>query len=482
MSTLIQTSEIEKSLIGSLLLVPGIYIEICNYVTPVMFQGQLRPAADLIFAIQAAGKGYDVSMISDAAGWTRDFRKEVVNAAAPAVAEEQAIMLRDAYLSREHSRLLENTNRQLLTGADYWDTVRTLEAEVGLLQDMTEEKDTKAAVAAQCFEEIIRAQKGEAMDGVPTPWEGINRAIGGWQPGTNNIIAARPGMGKTTIVLQCAKYAARKGFPVALFSLEMSEKALLKKFANAEAGILSKDIRNRNLTGEQLKRYEDALSEYLELPIHIIDQQRVSNKVSAICDRIRQLHARKGIKLVIVDYLQLITATKSIGNENYEVQEISRALQRMSAALNLPIITLSQLSRKVEDRGGSKRPQLQDLRGSGSIEQDASIVGFLYRPEYYGITEDEAGNSLKGVLEFILAKHREDGDLGTFLLKWNKGEYVEIEEPDPFLLDNGTLPNGGQVNGKKVNGHNGADLVPAGYDSPIIRNPARNNQDEDIPF
>jgi replicative DNA helicase len=228
----------------------------------------------------------------------------------------------------------------------------------------------------------------------------------GWQPSDLIIIAARPAMGKTAFVLSMARnMAIDHESPVAFFSLEMSSVQLMMRLIIAETGLSGTDIKSGRLTPEQWRHLESATKPLGTAPLFIDDTPALS--VFEFRSKARRLKIHNDIKIIIIDYLQLMTGNaESKGNREQEVAFISRTLKAIAKELNVPIIALSQLSRATETRGGSKRPQLSDLRESGAIEQDADIVAFIHRPEYYGMNTDENGMPTAGMAEIIIAKHR----------------------------------------------------------------------------
>ncbi len=260
--------------------------------------------------------------------------------------------------------------------------------------------------------------KEDGLTGVPTGFVDLDRLTSGWQSSDLIIVAARPGMGKTSFTLALAKNAAMDfEKPVALFSLEMSNVQLVQRLISLEAEIPGSKMRNGNLEDYEWQQLHSAIEKMSEVPIFIDDTPGINIfELRAKCRRLKMQH---DIQLVVIDYLQLMSgkSDNKNGNREQEISAISRALKGLAKELNIPVIALSQLSRAVESRGGSKKPMLSDLRESGAIEQDADIVSFIYRPEYYGILEDEEGNSLKGTAEIIVAKHR-NGALETVKLKW----------------------------------------------------------------
>ncbi|WP_184549948.1 replicative DNA helicase [Mucilaginibacter sp. FT3.2] len=270
--------------------------------------------------------------------------------------------------------------------------------------------------------------KKDGLTGVPTGFTGLDRMTSGWQKSDLVIIAARPAMGKTAFVLTCARNAAVDfDKPTVVFSLEMSSVQLVNRLISGEAEIEQEKIRKGTLEEWEWQQIHSKISR-LEKATLIIDDTPALNifEFRAKCRRLKSQH---DIQLIIIDYLQLMHGKSSDGkgggNREQEIGSISRALKSVAKELNVPVIALSQLSRAVETRpGNAKRPMLSDLRESGSIEQDADMVLFLYRPEYYGLTEDEDGNPTQGVGEVIIAKHR-NGETGTVRLKF-VGKYVKF--------------------------------------------------------
>ena len=268
----------------------------------------------------------------------------------------------------------------------------------------------------------------DSLTGVPSGFTALDRITSGWQPSDLVIIAARPAMGKTAFVLTCARNAAvQYDKPVAVFSLEMSSIQLVNRLISGETEIEQEKLRKGNLADHEWTQLHSRIGKLTEAPLLIDDTPALN--VFEFRAKCRRLKAQYDIQMVIVDYLQLMHGKSDGkgGNREQEIGSISRALKSVAKELNIPVIALSQLSRAVESRpGNSKRPMLSDLRESGSIEQDADMVLFLYRPEYYGLTEDENGNSTAGVGEVIIAKHR-NGEIATVPLKF-VGKYVKFTD------------------------------------------------------
>jgi replicative DNA helicase len=342
------------------------------------------------------------------------------------------------------------------------------DAEQGLFsiaqQNMSRGFESMSSLAAKAQKQMEELkQKEDGLTGVPTGFTDFDRLTSGLQRSDLIIIAARPGMGKTALTLSLAKNAAMTfKKPVAFFSLEMSALQLAQRVIAMEAEISGMKMRNGQLEEYEWEQLNAALERVSEVPIYIDDTPGINVfELRAKCRRMKMQH---DIDLVIIDYLQLMSGggDNQKGNREQEVSAISRALKGLAKELNVPVIALSQLSRAVETRGGTKRPQLSDLRESGSIEQDADIVSFIYRPEYYDILEDEEGMSLKGVAEVIVAKHRH-GALDTIRMRFDAeyARFSDLDDPDFSNLPGDTFENPQQN---------------------IITRSSKINDDEDIPF
>ena len=278
----------------------------------------------------------------------------------------------------------------------------------------------------------------DGLTGVASGFTALDRMTSGWQPSDLVIIAARPAMGKTAFVLSCARNAAVQfNKPVVVFSLEMSSVQLVNRLISGEAEIEQEKIRRGHLAEWEWQQLHSKIGKLTEAPLFIDDTPALN--IFEFRAKCRRLKSQYDIQMIIIDYLQLMHG-KGDGkgtNREQEIGSISRALKSVAKELNVPVIALSQLSRAVENRpGGSKRPMLSDLRESGSIEQDADMVLFLYRPEYYGLTEDEEGRSTAGIGEVIIAKHR-NGETGTVPLKF-VGKFVKFTDLDDEFSN--TLP------------------------------------------
>jgi replicative DNA helicase len=258
---------------------------------------------------------------------------------------------------------------------------------------------------------------------VPTGFYELDELLGGFQKSDFIIIAARPSMGKTAFALSLARNAAiDHKIPVGIFSLEMSTMKLIIRMLCAEGRLNAHLVRTGKLPHEEGVKLSKNAHKLIEAPIYVDDTP--AQTVLEIRAKARRLKAEKNIGMIIIDYLQLMQGPAKAESREREISHISRSLKSLAKELNIPVIALAQLNRAVESRT-DKRPQLSDLRESGSIEQDSDVVTFLYRPEYYGIKTDQDGNSLEGVTEVIIGKQR-NGPTGDVKLAFIK-EYARFE-------------------------------------------------------
>src|SRR5690606_33153648 len=305
---------------------------------------------------------------------------------------------------------------------DVFDLLDNAEAKLydvaqGNLKRSVETAQNLVILAKKKIEEISNQ---EGLSGIPSGFDKLDRLTSGWQPSDLIIVAARPGMGKTALTLSMARnIAVNSEIPVAFFSLEMSSVQLITRLISSETGLSSEKLRTGKLEKHEWEQLNVKVKSLEKAPLFIDDTPSLS--IFDLRAKARRLASQHGIKLVVIDYLQLMTAggSQKGGNREQEISTISRNLKALAKELNVPVIALSQLSRAVETRGGSKRPILSDLRESGAIEQDADIVSFIYRPEYYKIDEwdDEERSPTAGQAEFIVAKHR-NGGLENIRLKF----------------------------------------------------------------
>ncbi|MBM3918620.1 MAG: replicative DNA helicase [Sphingomonadales bacterium] len=333
--------------------------------------------------------------------------------------EYHARVLLEKHILRELIRLSGEVTRLAFDETtDVFELLDKAESDLFAVADQhirrnSERMSTLVARAIRQIEEVGKTEDG--MSGIPSGFAGLDRLTNGWQRATLNIIAARPAMGKTAFVLGLARNATvdfKK--PIAFFSLEMSNVELVNRLISSETEIEAGKIKKGKLEPHEWAQLNTRITQLSAAPFFIDDTPQITLfELRAKC---RRLKAQHDIQMVLIDYLQLMSGgSESQGNNREQViASISRGLKALSKELDIPVIALSQLSRAVETRGGTKKPMLSDLRESGSIEQDADIVMFIFRPDYYGMEDD---TTPPGSTQIILAKHR-NGQTGEVSLKF----------------------------------------------------------------
>lgn len=392
---------------------------------------QLRQSGEL----ESAGGAYHLSELTS-------------HIASAAHIEYYSRVLSEKYISRELIRISTETISSAYD--ETTDVVDLLDKTENRLMDINDKNfrtdfnpiGTLAQAAIQQIDEAMNNEDGLA--GLPTGFTELDRMTAGFHPGTLIILAARPAMGKTAFSLTMARnMAVEFNAPVAFFSLEMTGVELAMRLISGEAEIPADKLKKGELEPFEKVQLETRTQVLNEAKIFIDDTPQLTiYELRAKCRRLKQHH---DIKMVFIDYLQLMTAggDNRNGNREQEISTISRQLKALSKELEIPVLAMSQLSRAVETRGGTKKPMLSDLRESGAIEQDADIVMFIYRPEYYGILEDDKG-STPGMADIILAKHR-SGSVGEVRLKF-VGKYTRFENPEfttNAQLANSMMPQNG---------------------------------------
>jgi replicative DNA helicase len=348
--------------------------------------------------------------------------------------EFHARIIAQKYLARELIRV----SSDILSKAfdDRTDVVDLMQEAEGMLFEVSQRNVKKEVqqinpIIEEAVKRIQEASKRpEGLSGIPSGFHSLDKITSGWQRSDLIIIAARPAMGKTAFVISMARnMAVDYNMPVALFSLEMSNVQLVNRLLMNVCEIEGDKIKNGQLAPFEWLQLDYKLKKLYDAPIYLDDTPSLS--VFELRTKARRLVKEHHIKILIIDYLQLMNASgMTFGSREQEVSTISRSLKGLSKELDIPIIALSQLNRSLEGRIGhdGKRPQLSDLRESGAIEQDADMVCFIHRPEYYKVTEDTQGNSLIGMAEIIIAKHR-NGATGDVMLRF-KGQFAKFTNKD----------------------------------------------------
>ena len=358
------------------------------------------------------------------------------------------------------------------------------EGELFQLSQHNIKKDTQQIdpIISEALKKIEDASnRAEGLSGLATGYHDLDAMTSGWQNTDLIIIAARPAMGKTAFALSMVKnMAVNYKIPVAIFSLEMSNLQLVNRLLQNVCEINGEKVKSGRLSQEEWLQLITKSKELEGAPIFVDDTPSLS--VFELRTKARRLVKEHGVKCIMIDYLQLMNASgMQFGSREQEVSNISRSLKGLAKELNIPILALSQLNRGVENRPGGSRPQLSDLRESGAIEQDADMVCFIHRPEYYKIYEDEKGNDLRGLAEIIIAKHR-SGSVGDVRLRF-RGEFVRFQNLDEDSSLTSTMTEykfnaqgGGETLGSRMNDFGS---VPAAND-PFLSDTSGTS--EDAPF
>ncbi len=357
--------------------------------------------------------------------------------------EHHARILSEKFIQRELIRISTETIRDSYD--ETTDVVQLLDHTEQKLMDINDNNfrsdyQNISDIVSKAIKEIDEAsQKEGGITGIPSGFEELDSITAGFHPGTLVIIAARPAMGKTAFALTMMRNMAidyKK--PVAFFSLEMPATEIAMRLISAQSEIDASKLKKGTLEPWEKEQIMAQTQKLNTAPIYIDDSSQLSIfELRAKCRRLKQ---RFDIQAVFIDYLQLMKGETDNrnGNREQEISNISRQLKSLSKELSIPVFALAQLSRAVETRGGNKEPQLSDLRESGAIEQDADMVMFLYRPEYYGFTEDENGNPTYGLAKVLLAKHRAGGT-GKMDMRF-RANYARFENMGATTSNDNTIP------------------------------------------
>ncbi len=440
-----QAVELEMAVLGALMLEKDALTNVIEILRPESFyQDKHKIIYEAILKLFADSEPVDMLTV------TNQLKKTglLIQAGGPFYITELTNRVNSAANIEYHARVileqaikreLINISSEIQTKAfdDTNDALELLDeagASIFEISDRNVRKDYQGmtALMRMAMDELEKKKlQKDGLTGVPSGFTKLDRVTSGWQKSDMVIIAARPAMGKTAFVMSALRNAAvDHQTPVAIFSLEMSSLQLVNRLISGEAELESDKIKTGQLQDYEWTQLYEKTKRISQAPIFIDDTPGLSIlELRAKCRKLKQQH---DIQLIIIDYLQLMSADigKKSGNREQEIATISRSLKNIAKELNVPVIALSQLSRAVETRGGDKRPQLSDLRESGSIEQDADMVLFLYRPEYYGITQDADGSPTEGMGEIIIAKHR-NGSLADVKLRFI-GKYTKFLDFDDF--------------------------------------------------
>ena len=463
-----QAPDIERAVLGALMIDKDAYAVVCEMLNPESFY---EPRHQKIFTairdLSMAEKPVDIMTVADQLARQGDL--DLIGG--PAYIAELSSQVASSAHIEYHARIIAQKSlaRQLIQFAsdietkafdETIDVDELMQHAEGALFELSQKNMKKDytqidPVIKNAIEVIQEAAKNkDGLTGVPTGYGKLDDKTSGWQASDLVIIAGRPAMGKTSFALSMAKnIAADYQVPMAFFSLEMSNVQLVNRLISNACEIEGSKILNGQLHPDEWERLDKRVNALLGAPLYVDDTPGLS--VFELRTKARRLVREHGVKIIMIDYLQLMNANgMRFSSRQEEVSTISRSLKGLAKELNIPILALSQLNRGVENREGAdgKRPQLSDLRESGAIEQDADMVLFVHRPEYYGLYQDEKGSDLRGMAQIIIAKHRK-GATGDVLLTF-RGEFTRFENPEDSRLPRAS--NEGEVIGSQINGQDNA--------------------------
>lgn len=446
-----QALELEESVLGAIMLEKDAYGIVADLLTPESFY---KPAHCKIYLAMRnlAMKENPIDMLSVVEQLKRDGNLEDVGGAvyiskltsqvaSTAHLKYHAQIVAQKALARDliamSSQIIEKAYDE---SEDVEDLMKQAEGSIFEINQRSMKRDVVQInpVIEEAFARMKKAGKNDNnMSGIPSGFTKLDKITSGWQKSDLIIIAARPAMGKTAFVLSMAKnMAVQYNAPIALFSLEMSNVQLVNRLIMNVCEIEGEKIKNGKLSTEEWNQLETRITELIGAPIYVDDTPSLS--VFELRSKARKLVHEHNVQCIIIDYLQLMNASgMNFGSREQEVSTISRNLKGLAKELDIPIIALSQLNRGVEGRVGidGKRPQLSDLRESGAIEQDADMVCFIHRPEYYFKQGSENyESSMEGMAEIIIAKHR-NGATGTVVLRFDNkhARFLNPNEGMPFV-------------------------------------------------
>ena len=493
-----QAPELEEAVLGALMIEKDAYSLVSEILRPESFyehRHQLIYAAITDLAIQQ--KPIDILTVAEQlrsrgnleeAGGPFYITQLSGKVASSAHIEYHARIIAQKFLARELISFTSNIQTKAFDETqDVDDLMQEAEGKLFEISQQNMKKDYTQInpVIQEAYEMLQKAAaRTDGLSGLSSGFHQLDKMTSGWQNSDLIIIAARPAMGKTAFVLSMAKnMAVNSKVPVALFSLEMSNVQLVNRLIVNVCEIPGEKIKSGQLAPYEWGQLDYKIKELYDAPLYVDDTPSLS--VFELRTKARRLVREHGVKIIIIDYLQLMNASgMSFGSRQEEVSTISRSLKGLAKELNIPIIALSQLNRGVENREGidGKRPQLSDLRESGAIEQDADMVCFIHRPEYYKIYQDDRGNDLRGMAEIVIAKHR-NGAVGEVLLRF-KGEFTRFSNPeDDMVIPMPGEPAGAMLGSKMNTGDAGSMPPPPAPDfAPQTANPFGAPGDGPLPF
>jgi primary replicative DNA helicase (EC 3.6.1.-) len=454
-----QALEVERAVLGALMIDKNAFDSISNLLRADSFYDP-RNQKVFLAILKLSQKNFPVDVLSVTEQLARDGNLEEVGG--PCYVTELSSRVASSANIEYHARVIvqKAVARQLIVitsniegrafdeTEDIDDLMQEAESRIFELssQNLTNDYQQINSVLKVANDEIMEAKSNlDDVTGLHTGYEDLDNYTCGWQSTDLNIIAGRPGMGKTTFALCLARFLAEEcQIPIAYFSLEMSSVQLVKRLISGISEVEGKKIKNGQYDQTELKRIDQGIGRLWDKPFYLDETPGLS--IYELRTKVRRLVKEHGVKVVFIDYLQLMSAsTTRYSTRQDEVSLISRSLKALAKETGTTILALSQMNRGVEAREGleGKRPRLSDLRESGAIEQDADMVLFVHRPEVYGIIYDDNGKDLRGTAEIIIGKNR-NGDTGLFLLTFKK-------EISAFVEYAGNISRGTHQANMKVN-------------------------------
>jgi replicative DNA helicase len=445
-----QAVDLEEAVLGAIMLEKDALTSVIDILKPdVFYKDQHKTIYKAIISLFGKSEPVDILTVTselkkagdlEMAGGAYYITQLTNRVASSANVEYHAHIIIQKYIQRELIRISSEIIKDSFEDTmDVFDMLDKAEQELFTVSDSNLRRNTldMNTLVREALHYIEAAKNQQAeLRGVPSGFTEIDRITSGWQRSDLIILASRPGMGKTAFALSMARNMAVDFHkPVAIFSLEMSSVQLVTRLISAESMLPAEKLRRGDLADYEWEQLNSKISKLIDAPIFIDDTPALS--IFELRAKCRRLKAQHNIEMVFVDYLQLMVGNYDRqGNREQEISNISRSLKSLAKELDIPVLALSQLSRAVETRGGSKKPILSDLRESGAIEQDADLVLFIYRPEYYQIDQLDDGTPTNGLAVISIAKHR-NGALGERNLKFT-ARYARFSDYDSVELEPGS--------------------------------------------
>jgi len=438
--------ELERAICGALMINPTAIKEFEDIVSHIYFYDpRYKAIIKSIEAINDDGGAVDILTVTQklkSSGKLNDiggpaFISSITNAvASDAHLEHHLRILQQFYAKRKLDEITKEIDADIQNSDDIFDLLESSEQKIRgisekLITGSIHTMNQLYQNSLQRNERLRQIKNG--ISGIPSGFNDLDIETSGFQQTDLIILAARPGMGKTALALGAMRNAAmRFERPSAIFSLEMGREQLFARLAAAETEISFNKIYKSGMNDHDLSQYNANMRKLKDAPIYIIDHASIT--IRELKARARKLKYEYGVEIIFIDYIQLMDPGIKLSRREEEVSYITRQLKLLAKDLEMPIIALSQLNRSVESRGGDKKPNLSDLRESGAIEQDADMVIFIYRPEYYGIKETADGNSTEGLAELLIAKHR-NGKICDIPLQFigEFTKFTDYEEPREYM-------------------------------------------------